>query len=277
MKNLLLSTKMITPYYQDDWVTLYNADCVDVLPHLPKVDLVLTSPPYDNLRDYKEYSFNFESTADGIASCLTPGGCCVWIVGDAVVDGSETGTSFKQALYLKEIGLRLHDTMIYQKAGVVFPEINRYNQCFEYMFVFSKGKPATTNLIKDVKNLRHGEKVTGAYRQPSGDTIIGSGERNNSIIQEYSIRSNIWQYSPGYMKSAKEDYIFQHPAIFPESLAKDHITSWSNPGDIVLDPFAGSGTTLRAAKDLKRKSIGIEISEEYCKIIVKRLRQEVLL
>lgn len=268
----------LKPYYQDDWATIYHGDNGEFLPTLDcySIDLMVTSPPYDFLRKYKGYSWNLEIILPWILRIMQVGGVIVWIVGDQVQNGTETLTSFKQALAFKEQGFRLHDTMIYKKDGVVFPESTRYNQSFEYMFVFSRGSPKTFNPICDVKNKRANEPIVGGYRQPDSSIKIGVGERLGRKVKEHSMRSNIWQYSPGYMKSAKDAYIFEHPAIFPEQLAKDHISSWSNPGDIVLDPFMGSGTTLRAAKDLGRKSIGIEIEEKYCEIAAKRLSQEVL-
>lgn len=266
------------PYYQDDSCTIYHGDCRDILPHLPPVDLVLTSPPYDALREYgKTFQWDFAETADRLVPLISPGGIIVWIVGDQTIEGSETGSSFRQCLYFMEKGLRLHDTMIYKKAGCPFPEINRYYPAFEYMFVFSNGKPITVSLIADKKNINFGAPAgEGSQRMPDGSTRPMSAKGKNKKIKEFSIRQNVWEYSVGYLQSAKEPYIFQHPAIFPEALARDHILSWSNGASIILDPFMGSGTTLRAAKDLGRKAIGIEIEKKYCDIAVKRLRQEVL-
>ena len=168
--------------------------------------------------------------------------------------------------------------MIYEKDGCPFPESNRYNQIFEYMFVFSKGKPKTTNLLKrktnyDVKEI--GKQRTNSsrtYRQKDGSIIKGKYETNKELVTRF----NIWRFPCGYMKTNKEDYTYEHPAMFPEKLAKDHILSWSNEGDVVFDPLAGSGTTLKMAKLSLRKYIGIEISPEYCEIIKRRLEQETL-
>lgn len=264
------------PYYQDNQCTIYHGDCAKILPSLDSIDLVVTSPPYDFLRDYRGFSFDVSEVIQGLRGCIAGGGIIVWIVGDQTENGSETGTSFMQAIKFKNMGFKLHDTMIYQKLGVVFPETTRYYQSFEYMFIFSSGAPKTINLIADKPNSQLNKKISGRYRQPDGRLQRSSGERTGHITPEKSIRTNIWCYSPGFMKSAKDAYIFEHPAIFPEQLAKDHIISWSNPGDLVLDPFMGSGTTLVAAKNLGRRAIGIEIEEKYCEIAVKRLRQEVL-
>ena len=249
--------------------SVYQGDCLEVMKGIPdkSVDMVLTSPPYDNLRDYKGYTFNFEGIAQEIYRVLKDGGVCVWIVGDATIKGSETGTSFKQALYFKEIGFNLFDTIIYQKrGGLMTGSIKGYSQKFEYMFVFSKnGYPKTINLIKDL-TVKYTENRTKKHRKKDG----------SFDIQEWKCggvtrRHNIWIYDIGLHKTTKDKLAFQHPAIFPEKLAEDHIISWSNEGDIILDPMAGSGTTLKMAKKNNRNYIGIEIAPEYIEIINKRL------
>lgn len=252
---------------------IIQGDCVEVMKTLEaeSVDLVVTSPPYDNLREYGGYSFDFEATAKELYRLLKPGGVIVWVVGDATVDGSETGTSFKQALYFKETGFNLHDTMIYQKNSYPFPPSNRYFQVIEYMFVLSKGKPKTTNLIK-VETIQKREKNNSSSQRNTDGTVkkikseTGKSER---------VKDNIWEYEVGYNKSSLDNP--EHPATFPEKLAADHIKSWSNEGDLVLDPFNGSGTTTKMAKKANRNYIGIEINPDYCKIAEERLRQEVLL
>jgi site-specific DNA-methyltransferase (adenine-specific) len=228
------------------------------------IDLTVTSPPYDNLRTYNGYSFDFEGIAKEIYRVTKDGGVVVWVVGDATINGSETGTSFKQALYFKEIGFNLHDTMIYEKDGIAFPDKNRYQQSFEYMFVLSKGKPKTLNLINDRKNISFGRKVTGTDRNADGTTRKASCFGNP--IKEFGIRWNIWRIA-----STKGNVKTGHPAMFPESLAYDHIVSWSNEGDTVLDCFLGSGTTGKVAKQLNRRFVGIEISPEYLEIASKRI------
>jgi len=256
-------------YYHDDAVCIAHGDCREILPDLPKVDLVLTSPPYDNLRTYRGYEWNFEETARGLWPLLVDGGVIVWVVGDQTADGSESLSSFRQALYFHDIGFNLHDTMIYEKAGVNFPDTNRYYQAFEYMFVFTKGAIRTFNPIVDRRNEYAGQKVHSHCRMPDGSLkpkpCIGN------ITPQYGWRYNIWRYAHN-----KPDERGFHPATFPEALARDHITSWSNHGGLILDPFAGSGTTLRAAKDLGRKAIGIEIEERYCEIAAKRMAQTVM-
>jgi len=234
------------------------------------IDMVLTSPPYDNLRDYSGYTFDFEGIAKELFRIIKEGGVCVWIVGDATVDGSETGTSFKQALYFKEIGFRLHDTMIYQKNSYPFPPTNRYFGVFEYMFILSKGSPKTTNMIK-VRTIGAKHK-SSTQRQSDGSTTSMKYEMG----KDERVRDNVWVYDVGYGKSSNDKSVFFHPATFPEKLAKEHIISWSDKDDLVLDCFNGSGTTSLCCKNFGRKFIGIEISPEYCKIAEDRLRQEVL-
>ncbi len=245
----------------------YNENCLDTMARMPDgfIDLTVTSPPYDNLRTYNGYSFDFEAIAKELFRVTKPGGVVVWVVGDATIKGSETGTSFRQALFFKEIGFNLHDTMIYLKNQLAFPDSNRYFQGFEYMFVLSKGKPNIFNPIKDRKNISAGRDVNGNERKKDG-TLNKKRSCARNIIKDYGIRFNYW-----LMYNQKRGIETQHPAIFPEALARDHIISWSNEGDLVYDPFMGSGTTAKMAILNKRNWIGSEISEEYCKIIERRI------
>jgi DNA modification methylase len=236
------------------------------------IDLTVTSPPYDNLRDYKSHSWNLEDVVKQLYRITKIGGVVVWVVGDATIKGSESGSSFRQALSFIEYGFNLHDTMIYEKGGIPYPSTNRYNQAFEYMFIFSKGKPNTYNLIKDRKNLWAGSKAHWGkprWRQKDGSMKEVS---DNHIIPEFSIRTNVWRYSIGKGNSTKDSIAYKHPAIFPEQLANDHILSWSNDGDLILDPFVGSVTTTKIAKLLNRSFIGFDTSQEYCDIAEKRIK-----
>src|SRR3990167_4303384 len=245
------------------------ADSLEFMKKLPDkcIDLVVTSPPYDGLRDYNGYSFDFEGIARELFRIIVERGVVVWGVGDACINGSESGTSFRQVLYFKEIGFNLHDTMIYEKNGTPFPEVNRYYQCFEYMFVFSKEKPKTTNLLKDRKN-----KWAGSFGKRSQRLADGTLQQKEAIeCEEYGVRFNFWRMNGGYGYTTKDEIAYKHPAMFPESLARDHILSWSNEGDLVLDPFLGSGPTAKMAHNLKRNYIGIDISKEYCEIARKRI------
>lgn len=240
------------------------------------IDLIITSPPYDDLRKYNGYIFDYKLMLEQLFRITKEGGVVVWIVGDRTINGSETGNSFKQALFAKEIGFNLHDTMIYQKDCCPFPETNRYYPAFEYMFIFSKGKPKTVNLIADKPNKRYGEKITGTQRNSDGTLKQLSAVKNktNRRIKQFGVRTNVWLYQVGKWKVTKDECAYKHPAIFPEKLAEDHILTWSNEGDIVLDPMCGSGTTCKMAYLNKRNFIGIDISETYINnICIPRLTE----
>lgn len=244
------------------------------------VDLTVTSPPYDNLRTYNGkikdevsfedgYSFPFVEMARELYRVTKNGGVVVWVVNDQVKDGGETGSSFKQALKFKEIGFTLYDTMIYHKNGAPFPETGRYSQVFEYMFVLSKGKPKTVNLLKDKPNRWAGHTNFG---DPSKREKDGNLKKVDKFaVAEFGTRYNIWYITNGKGYSTKDDFAYEHPAIFPESLAEDHILSWCNEGDLVLDPMCGSGTTLKMAKLNNRNYIGIDINEEYVNLSQRRV------
>jgi tRNA G10 N-methylase Trm11 len=220
--------------------------------------------------------WNFENVAQQLWRLTKPGGVVVWVVADATIDGSETGTSFRQALRFMEIGFRLHDTMIFYRTAK-FPETTRYYPTFEYMFVFSKGAPKTVNLIADKINNCAGQSLGASTQRKADGTLEESwAMRTGAVVKTHGVRDNVWKFGNGFNHSSKDAIAFEHPAIFPEALARDHILSWSNEGDAVLDPFSGSGTTAKMAKHNGRKAIGIEINEEYCEIAAKRLAQGVL-
>lgn len=246
-------------------------NCVDVMAGLTpeSVDLVVTSPPYDQLRTYEGFEFNFEAVSQELIRVLKPGGVIVWVVADATVNGSESGTSFRQALHFMDLGLNLHDTMIYKRNAVKMPDKTRYFGCFQYMFVFSKGKPKTINLIKDHKNKTSGKKANKRYQREADGKMK---ERAPYCRPSHSVRWNIWTYDVGSLIMADDRLWVEHPAIFPLKLAEDHIMSWSNPGDLVLDPMCGSGQTLIAAKKLDRNYLGIDISQKYCDLSNERLK-----
>lgn len=243
---------------------IYYENCLDTMARIDdrSIDLTVTSPPYDNLRSYNGYSFDFEAVAKELYRITKDGGVVVWIVGDATVNGSETGTSFKQALFFKEIGFNIHDTMIYQKHNFSNPSNNRYHQIFEYMFVFSKGKPKTFNPIKDRPNVEAGK--IGSWGKNTSRQVDGTMvERKRKVNTEFGMRYNIWRI--------KTEMKPLHPAPFPEELVEGHVLSWSNPGDVVYDPFMGSGTTAKVAIETGRKYLGSEISAEYWEIAQKRI------
>jgi len=234
------------------------------------IDLVVTSPPYDDLRTYGGHTWDFAGLARELTRVMKPGGVIVWVVADATVNGSETLTSMRQAIHFKDVcGLNVHDTMIYRKTNFLPLTHNRYEQSWEYMFVLSKGKPKAWNPKTTVTAYPRERKL----RMRNGD------RRDKESIQKSSgmrIVENVFTYKCGGGHIDPTGLAHLHPAPFPESLAMDHIQSWSNPGDVVLDPFAGSGTTLKAAKELNRRFIGIEINPAYVEICHKRLAQDVL-
>lgn len=233
---------------------IHNEDCLITMAKIADntIQATITSPPYDDLRDYEGYEFNFEKTAAELFRITKPGGVVVWVIGDATKNGSESGSSFRQALGFMDLGFLLHDTMIYEKNSPAFParsNSNRYTQIFEYMFVFSKGRPKA-KLLCDKPNKWAGHKdFSGKLKNP---------------VPEFSARNNIWKYTTSFNG-------VKHPAPFPEKLAADHILTWTEPGDVVYDPFMGSGTTAKAALINGRKFIGSEVAENYVKIAKERI------
>jgi site-specific DNA-methyltransferase (adenine-specific) len=254
---------------------IIHGDSEHILKTMPSnsIHLTITSPPYDNIRDYNGYNFAEENIIKELFRVTKSGGVVVWVVGDATINGGESGSSFRQALKFMEHGFKLHDTMIYEKNTSSFPAKrngNRYTQIFEYMFVFCKDKIATANLISDKPN-----KWAGHTNWGKNTNRLKNGELQETTdikpVPDFSPRNNIWKYNVGKGFNSKDKESHEHPAIFPEQLAEDHIMSWSNEGDIILDPFSGSGTTSKMAKKNGRKYIGIDISEEYCKLATKIL------
>lgn len=229
------------------------------------VDLTVTSPPYDNLRDYKGFRWDEENIIKELYRVTKHGGVVVWIVNDATVNGSETCSSFRQAIAFKDAGFNLHDTMIWKKSGSAYPDKVRYYANFEYMFILSKGKPKAVHLIADKPNIHANTKVKRTDRQKYGSVRISSGSIKGRLVKEVGVRFNVWEIVEEKANTTG------HPAVFPVRLAADHIISWSNPGDVVLDPFMGSGTTAVACVQTARKYIGFEIAEEYCEIAEQRI------
>lgn len=247
-------------------IKLIHGDCIQAMQQLDEcsIDLTVTSPPYDNLRTYEgslEWNGSiWKQVLEQLYRVTKKGGVVVWVVGDATIKGSETGTSFKQALYAKEIGFNLHDTMIWLKdGGGAVGSQKCYTQNFEYMFVLSKGNIGTVNRIRDVLNGSFGKNKSGVgRRRADGSHKI----EQRKPCEEFKVRNNYWYQPP-------ERGL--HPAVFPLNLCADHIRSWSNEGDTVLDPFMGSGTTGIACKDLGRSFIGIEKVEKYFQLASDRI------
>lgn len=251
--------------------SIIEGNCVEVMKSFNDdfIDLTITSPPYDDLRNYKGFVFPFEEIAKELYRITKPGGVVVWVVADATIEATETGTSFKQALYFKEIGFNLHDTMIFRKRNPI-PQIyrKRYNNEFEYMFVFGKGVVKTHNPIM-VDCMHAGLELNGTtYKNYSKNDQ--TREKLAKPVKDKKIKGNIWEYVVG--KRQEDQEAKGHPAPFPCELVRDHIKSWSNRGDIIFDPMSGSGTTPRVAVEMGRKYIGIDISHEYCELARERIK-----
>lgn len=260
------------PYYADDWVTLYHGDSREILPLLAPFSLVVTSPPYGGIRDYGGHGeANLFVVLALLANGLERGGVLVWNTADQTKDGSESGESFRHVLHTMSCGLRLHDTMIYCKETVTYPDANRYHPAFEFMFIFSKGAPAQFNGIADKPNKHPGGRSGSSYRERDGSLT----PKTPSTVPEKGLRLN-WWIMPTASQEGSRGGSSEHPARMPYGMARDHILTWTSAGATVLDPFAGSGTTLRAAKDLNRRAVGIELEERYCDVAAKRCAQEVL-
>ena len=252
-------------------IDLKLGDCIEKLKEIKNetIDCTITSPPYDNLRSYNntnDWNFDkFKILAKELYRITKNGGVVVWVVGDATINGSETGTSFKQALFFKDIGFNLYDTMIYKKESQPLSH-RRYEQKFEYMFVFSKGRPKTFNPILEPKKYMDKRIIKGFGRNKDDSRDNGFSSKKTT-----KIKGNIWEYAVGGNKSSQDKEAFKHPAIFPEQLATDHITSWTNENDTVLDPLMGSGTVGKMCVITNRNFIGIEKVEEYFEIAKKRI------
>ncbi len=246
---------------------LYVADCVEFMARMDAgtVDLTVTSPPYDNLRDYTGYSFDFEAIASGLFRVTKPGGVVVWVVGDKIDRGRRTLSSFRQGLFFQEIGFRMHDVMIYRKKNTPFMRSNAYTNAYEFMFVLSKGSPKTFRPLKE-PTVRSGYEMLVHNKGP--DAV------NNKVLKELKkekTRTNIWAYAVGLGGTTRDKVAFRHPAVFPEKLAGDHIRSWTEPGDLVFDPMCGSGTTPKMALLAGRDYIGVDVSPDYIAIAEQRM------
>ncbi|MDD2504645.1 MAG: site-specific DNA-methyltransferase [Bacilli bacterium] len=254
---------------------IHNEDAIKFMKKLPNnsIDLTVTSPPYDDLRDYEnKLEWNhliFRRIARELYRITKNGGVIVWVIGDKTNKGNKSLTSFKQALYFQEVGFNIYDVIIYEKSGSAPPHPRRYFNSFEYMFVITKGRPKTVNLLQDKKNSCAGMTTFSEITRRERDGSLTRKEKK--VINEYGIRTNIWKYNNGKGFSTKDEIAYKHPAIFPEKLVEDHIKSWSNPGDIVFDPFGGSGTTAKVSIQLNRNWIYVEKVDKYCKIAQKRI------
>ncbi len=243
-------------------------DAVEIMKAMPpnSIDLVVTSPPYDELRNYNGYVFNFEGMARGLLRVIKKGGVLVWVVGDKINKGNRSLTSFRQALFFQDIGFNAHDVMVYRKKNTPFMRSNAYTNCYEFMFVLTKGSPKTFNPLK-TKTIRQGQEML-----PFNKKADGVNKKTKGELKPEKTLTNIWDYAVGFGGSTSDKIAFQHTAIFPEKLAEDHILSWTKTGDVVFDPMCGSGTTCKMAAINKRHYIGCDISKEYVELTKKRLK-----
>jgi len=242
-------------------------NCLELMKNIEDnfVDLTVTSPPYDNLRDYKGYSFEFEKIAKELFRITKEGGIVVWVVKDKI-NGGYTLTSFKQGLFFQKVGFQMHDIMIYKKKNTPFMRKNAYTNCYEFMFVLSKGNPKTFNPLKE-KTVRSGYEAL-----PHNKRADGINKKKMGKLNKEKVKTNMWAYAVGLGGTTRDRIAFKHPAVFPEKLAEDHILSWSNEGDLVFDPMCGSGTTCKMAKLNNRNFIGCDVGEDYIEISKERIK-----
>jgi site-specific DNA-methyltransferase (adenine-specific) len=247
---------------------IYCIDCIVGMENMldNSIDLTVTSPPYDSIRNYNGYTFEFPKIAEQLFRVTKNGGIVVWVVGDKIINGDRTLTSFSQALYFQSIGFNVHDVMIYQKKNTPFMRSNAYTNAYEFMFVFAKGKPRVFNPLKT------GTKRNGFEPLPHNKMADGINKKVVKELKTEKTLTNIWSYAVGLGGSTNDRIAFKHPAVFPEKLAEDHILTWSNESDLIFDPMCGSGTTCKMALINDRNYIGFDTSEEYCKIAEERIK-----
>jgi site-specific DNA-methyltransferase (adenine-specific) len=252
---------------------MFLGDCVDVMRGFPGecIPLTVTSPPYDTIRQYGGHSFQFEDIAKELFRITVPGGVVVWVVRDEVKDGQESGTSCRQCLYFGEVGFWLHTTLILVSNVFPHPHDGRYGNQAHFGYVLSRGRPRTVNLLHDRPNSTAGDRIRGCRRHRDG-RIERAGFRGK-LVRPYGRRTNVWTYDVGGNKSTGDSYCFAHPALMPEAMAGDLILSWSQRGDVVLDPLCGAGTTCKMALLNDRRYFGIEVHRPYYELAVRRMQE----
>ncbi|MXY54206.1 MAG: site-specific DNA-methyltransferase [Gammaproteobacteria bacterium] len=245
---------------------IHTGDCVEFMTTMDAatVDLVVTSPPYDDLRDYKGFTFDCVAVAEGLAKVVKRGGVVVWVVGDRI-NGGRSLTSFDHAFTFRDAGFTVYDAMIFKKRNTPFMRKRAYTNCYEFMFIFSRGIPKTFN------PLRSPSVRSGPAPLPFLKGTDGVNRKTRRSLSEHKVRTNIWSYAVGKNGTTSDMYAFRHPAMFPENLARDHILSWSNPGDLVFDPMCGAGTACKMAKATGRRWLGVDVSAEYTAIARQRV------
>ena len=255
---------------------IHNEDCLETMARMDagSLDMILTSPPYEDLRKYQGFSFDFARTASSMLRVLKDGGVASWVIGDRVRNGCESLTHQRHSVGFVDAGFLLRYTLIYKKKQFAQPGTAQpYWRTHEYILVLTKGRPATINTIKDRPNI-HAGLVRRSHSNRQEDGTTSKRGASGAAIEEFGARGTVWEYDAGYMKSTTDKIAYEHPAIMPEKLAEDQISTWSDPGDTVYDPFMGSGTTAKAARTLKRRWIGSEISAKYCRLAERRLAGE---
>lgn len=254
---------------------VYCGDCVKLMKLLPDstIDLVVTSPPYDKIRDYNgSIHFDLHKTGQEIFRVLKSGGIAVMVIQDQTKNFGKSLTSFKTIIdWCDNIGFKLFETIIYRKngsEGVWWTK--RFRVDHEYMPIFLKGKkPQYFNKEPLKIPSKHGGKVmTGSgSRKTNGETQ----KTVTRAINFKKCRGTIWNY---LMAGDKNPLKRKHPAVFPDKIPYDFIQCFCPEEGIVLDPFAGSGSTLVMAKKLRRSFIGFDIVPEYCELARERLKTE---
>lgn len=249
-------------------------DSVEILRSFPdnSIDIVVTSPPYDAIRDYKGFSYDLHATGKEIQRVLKLGGVAVIVIQDQTKNFGKTLTSFRTILdWCDSFGFKLFETVIYRKYGAEGAWWNkRFRVDHEYIPIFLKGeRPQYFNKEHLKIPSKHGGKTLtgGGTRLTNGIRIATRAIKINLM----KCRGTIWEYlTAGDGSRLKHE----HPATFPDKLPYDFIQCFCPEGGIVLDPFVGSGTTTVAAKNLGRRYIGIDIAPEYCAIAEKRMQIE---
>lgn len=252
--------------------SLACCECVDGMRALPpaSIPLTITSPPYDQTFEYGGHLWDHEKfmlVARELWRVAMQGGVVSWVVRDQIADGDQSASSFRQALFFKGLGFRLHNTIIIEKQIIRGISRVRYGVAPEFAFVFSKGRPRTINLIEDKENKFGGRHMRFSTRSRDGTKC----KTAKALIRPFGVRGNVWRYTTGSRVTAKEDYAYDHPALMPERLAHDLIVSWSRPGDLVLDPFGGAGTTAKMALLGHRRYLSMEAHRPYHDLAVRRM------
>jgi adenine-specific DNA-methyltransferase len=257
----------LEPYYDDGQITIFNADCRDVLPSMRGADLVLTSPPYNIGKEYErttplpDYLDFQRSIIEQAAAATNDGGSVCWQVGNHVDSGEVFPLDCLLYPLFKDAGLTMRNRIVWT-FGHGLHCLRRFSGRHETIMWFSKGAPHfhldAVRIPSKYPNKRH-------YKGPRKGELSGNPLGKNP--------GDVWDI-PNVQHNHPEKT--DHPCQFPVELARRLIAALVPPGGIVIDPFMGSGTTLAAAQREGRRAIGVELSEAYCEIAVRRLSQTVL-